>query len=511
MEYAERMMRLFDGYSEAHGTHGATSSNVAKGGKLEIKKTARTVRSPVTIEVWEQHLSGERPLGIIPVKENGTCVWACVDVDRYDIDLAELAGDLEDKGLPLVLCRTKSGGAHLFAFFVEPYQAEDVRQAMRALAATLGFGNCEIFPKQNQVLSEQGDLGNWLNMPYLSGNETERYAVGRDSRSLTLSAFLEKAEKSKTTLDKLVVSKKNPRAKREVDETLSDGPPCLEILTEHGFPEGTRNSGLFALAIFCKKKFGSKWKEMVEKYNYLFMKPPLNSEEVIMIIKNIEKKDYRYSCKDQPLASHCNSSLCRARKFGIGLSGAYPQISGLTKLDTEPPIWFLDIEERRVAIETRQLQNYKEFQHACMEQLTVFYMPMKNEEWATIVGDAMENVIILEAAPEMGVRGHFMELLEDFCMNRHRGETKEDLLLGKPWHDPETGRHYFKLTSLMQHLEREGFRAWGRNTVGKVVTEEIGGRHFFNLRGKGVNVVWVRDDFEDTPEVPLPPSQRDPI
>ncbi len=504
-------MRLFDGYSEAHGTHGATTSNVAKGGKLEIKKSAKTVRSPVTVEVWEQHLSGERPLGIIPVKEDGTCRWACIDVDRYDIDLAQLAGDLEDKGLPLVVCRTKSGGAHLYAFLAQAESAELVRQSMRALAASLGFGDCEIFPKQNQVLSEQGDLGNWLNMPYLGGNETERYAIRRDARSMTLSAFLEKAEASLATLDQLVVKKKSSRPKREIDETLSDGPPCLEILTDGGFPEGTRNTGLFALAIFCKKKFGSKWKEMVEKYNYQFMQPPLNSEEVIMIIKNIEKKDYRYSCKDQPLCSHCNASLCRSRKFGIGLSGAYPQISGLTKLDTEPPIWFLDIEEKRVALETRQLQNYKEFQHTCMEQLTVFYMPMKNEEWATIVGDAMENVIILEAAPEMGVRGHFMELLEDFCMNRHRGETKEDLLLGKPWHDAESGRHYFKLTSLMQHLEREGFRSWGRNTVGKVITEDIGGRHFFNVRSKGVNVVWVPDDFQETPEIPLPPLQRDPI
>ena len=502
---AERMMRLFDGYREAHGTHGATSTNSSKGGKQEIKKTARTVRSPVTAELWSKHLRGEQPLGIIPVKEDGTCVWSCIDVDRYDIDLADIARDLEERKLPLRVCRTKSGGAHIFLFLEAPEPAEEVRAAMRKLAATLGWGDCEIFPKQNKVLEEQGDLGNWLNMPYLSGDETERYGVKKTMAAYSLEEFLDKAEGMKMRLSNL----KPP--KKPVDETLGDGPPCLEILTSQGFPDGTRNNGLFALGIFCKKKFGSRWKEMMEKYNHSFMNPPLTSEEVMMVQKNLERKEYRYSCKDQPLCSHCNSSLCRTRKFGVGVSGAYPEISGLTKLDTDPPIWFLDIEEQRISLETRQLQNYREFQHSCMEQLTVYYMPMKNEEWAAIVGDAMENVIVLEAAPEMSVRGYFLELLEDFCIGRHRGENKEDIFLGKPWMDPEIGRHYFKLTALMDHLDKKGFKSWGRNTVGKTITEELGGRHFFNIRGKGINVVWVSDNFTDTPEIPLPASRRDPI
>lgn len=503
-------MRLFSGYPDAHGTHGATSQNSTKGGKQEIKKTARTVREPVTEELWDQHLSGERPLGIIPVTGSGTCFWACIDVDRYDIDLAEVSEMLEREKLPLTVCRTKSGGAHVYLFLDGEYQAESVRAAVRKIAASHGWGDCEIFPKQNRILEEQGDLGNWLNMPYLGGDKTERYAVKPTMAAYTLSEFLDRAEKLRVPLSALEKTSRR-KGSKPVDETLDDGPPCLEILSSQGFPEGTRNNGLFALGIFCKKKFGSKWREMLEKYNHQFMNPPLTSDEVLLIQKNIERKDYRYSCKEQPLCGHCNASLCRTRKFGVGLSGAYPQISGLTKLDTDPPLWFLDIEDTRISLETRQLQNYKEFQLACMEQLTIYYMPMKNDEWAAVLGDAMEGVITTEAAPEMSVRGHFMELLEDFCMSRHRGENREDLLLGKPWQDPDTDRHYFKLSYLMQHLERSGFRSWGRNTVGKVITEELGGRHFFNIKGKGVNVVWVPATFTQTPEIPLPASSRDPI
>jgi len=506
-ELARRMHRLFEGYSQAHGTHGDTSSNQMKGGKKEIKKTARTIRQAVTDDLWLQHLRGERPLGIIPIREDHTCLWLCIDVDRYDIDLAGTVKSLEEQKIPLVVCRSKSGGARVYLFLREPVQAEDARAVVKDLAASLGWGDCEIFPKQNQVLSEQGDLGNWLNMPYLGGDETDRYAVKKTMAAYGLEEFLDYAESMRVTLEQIKPAKKV----KKQDETLDDGPPCLQHLTNVGFPGGVRNSGLFNLGVFCQKKFGEKWKEMLEKYNFLYMKPPLPSEEVLMIIKNLEKKEYRYACKDQPLCSYCNSSLCRTRKFGVGGGGMFPEVSGLSKLETDPPLWFLDIEDQRVVLETRQLQNYRDFQLVCMEQLTVYYMPMKNDEWASMIGDAMKNAIIIEAAPEMSTRGHFMELLEDFCMSRHRGENKEDIILGKPWQDPESGRHYFKLSALMQFLEKQGFKQWGRNTVGKTVTEELGGRHFFNLRGKGVNVVWVQQDFQLDPQVPLPKSKPEPI
>lgn len=502
-------MALFEGYADAHGTHGATRENSSKGGKLEIKKTARTVREPVTELLWEQHLSGDRPLGIIPIRSDGMCLWACVDVDRYDIDHAEVAQELERRRLPLLVCRTKSGGAHVYLFLAEPTPAEEVRSAVKRLASLLGWGDCEIFPKQTQILADQGDLANWLNMPYLGGNETERYAVRSDGTTHTLSSFLTTAEASRVKIEQLKFVKP-PREKRDKVD-LEDGPPCLEILSESGFPDGTRNNGLFALGVFCKKKYGSRWKEKLEEYNHRFMKPPLTSEEVQNIVKNLDKKEYRYTCKDQPLCSHCDSMLCRTRKFGVGSSGSYPELSGLSKLETDPPLWFVDIEERRVVLETDQLLNYREFQKVCAEVLTVYYMPMKGETWASIVSDAMENAIIIDAAPEMSVRGHFMELLEEFCTNKHRGERKEDLLLGRPWLDQDTDRYYFTLSSLMEFLEKKGFRSWGRNTVGNVIEKQLGGRHFFNLNGKGKNVVYVRNEFVPVPEIPLPDSQRDPI
>lgn len=503
---AERMMSIFSGYSGAHGTHGGTERSTTKGGKLEIKKSARTVREPVTVELWGKHLRGERPIGIIPVREDSSCVWGCIDVDRYDINHAETVKKLRLAKMPLVLCRSKSGGAHVFLFLSRPATAEIVRGMLKQIAASMGWGDCEIFPKQNQILTDRGDLGSWLNMPYFGGDKTDRYAVKETLAAYSLREFLDHAERSRVDPDDVPLPDHQ-------DESLDDGPPCLQHLTAVGFPEGTRNNGLFALGIFCRKKYGERWEEMLEKYNRDYMKPPLNHEEVASVVKSLKKKDYSYSCKEQPICSYCNVTLCKTRKFGVGGGGgAYPVISGVSKLDAgEDTLWFVDIEDERIELTTRQLQNYKEFQTVCMNALTVYFMPMKAETWAAMVNEAMANAVIIEAEPEQTAVGHFMELLEEFCTNRHRGERKEDILLGKPWMDEEAGRHYFRLRDLMEFLDRGGFRRWGRNTVGERV-KELGGPQFFNIRGKGVNTLWIpAGSVSGTPLTATPTPRKEPI
>jgi hypothetical protein len=498
-------MTLFEGFAGAHGTHGTQSQNAVKGGKMEIKKTARTVREPVTLELWQAHLDGALPLGIIPIREDGTCLWGCIDVDQYDINLGAVVMDLKRRELPMVVCRTKSGGAHAFLFLREPAPAELLRAKLRQISASMGWGESEIFPKQNQILSDRGDLGNWLNMPYLDAKSTVRYGVKESGSGMTLSEFLVYAEERRVTLGGV----SDPQ--KPEDESLDDGPPCLQHLASVGFPEGTRNNGLFGLGTFCKKKYGSRWKEMLEAYNRSYMEPPLPAEEVQRTIQSLEKKEYNYRCKDQPLVSYCNSTLCKMRKFGVGGAGKYPTISGMSKLDAgTDTLWFLDIEDQRIELTTRQLQNYREFQTVCMDVLTVFFLPMKSETWASMVSEAMANATIIEASPEITALGHFMELLDDFCMNSHRGKVQDDLLLGKPWQDEKTGHHYFRLKDLMEFLERRKFDRWGRNVVGRRL-EDIGGKTFFNVKGKGVNVYFVPDTFQKAGPADLPKSREVPV
>lgn len=89
MTTADRMMALFLGHGVAHGTHGEPTND---GRKWQIKQSARKLRQPVTVEIWGQRLAGERPLGIILIREDGTCLWGSIDVDVYDDDHAATAG-----------------------------------------------------------------------------------------------------------------------------------------------------------------------------------------------------------------------------------------------------------------------------------------------------------------------------------------------------------------------------------------------------------------------------------
>ena len=39
------------------------------------------------------------------------------------------------------------------------------------------------------------------------------------------------------------------------------------------------------------------------------------------MIKQLEKKDYNYTCKATPMCDHCNSGLCKTQPFGVGDEG----------------------------------------------------------------------------------------------------------------------------------------------------------------------------------------------
>lgn len=510
-------MDLFQGFRGAHGTHGAVTRK-ADGPKLEIKKSASTVRRPVTEELWQQHIDGKYPLGIITINEEEQCWWGGIDVDRYDINHAEIVQQIEKAKLPMVLIRSKSGGAHILMFLSAPVSAGAMMAVLRDIAASLGFGDCEIYPKQAQVLASKGDLGNWLNMPYLGGDKSDRVAIKKTGASMTLDEFLSHAERlrlSPEEFEKLGSRRKTPAPRKGSTRgqgEFGDGPPCLEHITGKGFPEGTRNIGLFNIGVACRKKYGDDWKEKLEEFNRRFLSPPLPADEVLSIVRSLDKKEYNYTCDQNPLASHCNLGMCRTRKFGVGDAGDYPNISSLSVLDTQPALWFLDVEDQRIELTTEQLQSYRSFHMACMERLHKCYRSLKQDTWLAMLAAAMSNATVIEAPPDVGLHGQFLELLEEFLTNRQRGERQEDILGGRPWEDEARGRHYFRLSDFMKHVQREGIRDWKRNWVTQRIHDLGGDREFFNIKGKGVNVWWVPSSaVSGVPEIEPPHVRKDPI
>lgn len=497
---AARLMALFAGHSGAHGTHGEPKQDPGEV-KWAIKSSARTLREPVTLALWESHLEGKRPLGIICIREDSQCCWGSVDVDEYAGDHKALVKKVYDTGLPLVPCRSKSGGLHLFLFLLEPAPAAALQSVLRDVAAQLGLSGSEIFPKQTQILAERGDLGNWMVMPYFGstygGKIQEQVGLKKTGQPMTIEEFLDNAEKTRVGPDAIATLGKARKrnGKEDGPADFSDGPPCLQNLAVSGV-DNNRNNALFHMGVYFRQAVPRGWKKAVEEANTLHMKPALDAGEVAGVIRSLEKKDYEYTCKLEPMCSHCDSILCRSRRYGVGLDGDLPLISGLSRLDADPPIWFVDVMGRRLEVTTEQLQKYDLFHRACMEGLSHCFQSVKQSDWYKIVQEAMANVTVVEAPPEVSFAGAFYERLEEFLTGRQKADTVEDLFTGRPWQDDERGRHYFRLRDLERYLKREDVRdvrggALGRNKLARLLSNIGGECELMRIKHRGLRVWWV--------------------
>ena len=158
---------------------------------------------------------------------------------------------------------------------------------------------------------------------------------------------------------------------------------------------------MFSLGIYLKKAFPEAWQDKLLEYNQKYFDPPLGIQELGIIQKQLEKKDYKYKCKDDPIKSFCNTSLCRQREHGIGGDGpGSPKLTSLSKYASEPPLWFLDVNGKRVELETESLFNQMFFQRACMERLNVLPPSLKKADWEMLVNDLLSEMVELEQITE---------------------------------------------------------------------------------------------------------------
>lgn len=493
MSDSTRFAQLFAGYPGAFGTYSSTQRNDKKGGKLEIKHSAKTVAEEITLSHWEEHLEGKTPLGIIPINEKSMCRWACIDYDSYDLNHADLVARIEEKNFPLIVCRSKSGGAHMFVFFKDWEPAADVITTMRNISAQLGVGNAEIFPKQSQVLWERGDFGSWLNLPYFG--DGQRYAVRGTGLAMSLKEFLNVAERMQVALSDIEISTEIDVDPEDNDQTMRDGPPCLQFLVRNGIKEGHRNKTLTNLAVFAKKKYSNDWQNVVVDMNSRYVNPPLDNEEVQRVIKSIDKKDYKYACKDTPLCDHCVSRVCITRRFGVGDENSYPIISGLSVLNTDPRLWFLDVADQRIDMDTETLMNYRKFHQVCVERLFVVYPLLKQDTWNQIIREVMNSVVVIDVPDEVSIKGVFKELLTEFCQDMVGTSGKGDILRGRVWLDDDTLLYHFRLQDLTKFLERRGFKGYTRPKMVTVIREFGGDKSFVSINSVKCNV-WTLPPLE---------------
>lgn len=501
----ERFRRLFRGRESCYGQYLVLEDG---------DKRAWTVSSPVGDEQWAGHLSGEGPfLGMVPITLDNTCYFGAIDVDDDGVDLEDLDERVQKHGLPLVVCRSKSGGAHLYLFLKDPAPAKLVFTRLTEWASVLGHDRnadgraIEIFPKQTRL--KDAENGNWINLPYFSSDKTNRYAV-RDGQHLSLAGFLDLAESkriSSVALSGVVVTGANP---------FLEGPPCLQTLHQLGLPAGARNQGLYNIGCFFKLAFPEDWQEQLSKYNSESGKidPPVGDKELSDLIKSLEKREYIYKCSELPIAPHCKKTECKKRKFGIrGFASKkahdnFPELGNLTKILTDPPQWQLDVNGHTIDLNTDDLMSLLKFRKTCLEKLTIIVPMIKSNEWDEKIRDLLEEHVVQEAPEDAGVMGQFKSLVEEFLAMRDKSDSREDLLRGLPVVDSERGLVYFRSGDLLSFLERRKFREYQMAKIYTALRGIGAGHQQLKIAGACVQV-WhlpVPQD-QQTEEFSLPVDQ----
>ena len=219
-EDAERMAVLFAGNEVEHVHYSDPEPERHGRNGVKFRPSYKTVPGAVTVEHWQQHLAGDHPLGIIPIREGNLCLFGSADLDEYsDENPLQVIQKIESAELPLVPTRSKSGGLHLNLFVREWTPAADLQVVLKGLAAQLGLDlkKVEIFPKQTELKSD-GSGGNCITVPYAGTTFNEKMCnqagLKKSGAEMTLREFLNYAEERRVGPEEFAERVKEARSRK---------------------------------------------------------------------------------------------------------------------------------------------------------------------------------------------------------------------------------------------------------------------------------------------------------
>lgn len=494
-------------------------------GTWDVKRgidPARTHVGSPTESDYSRHLLGKVGLGIVPIRKDNSCRFGAIDIDVHDISHKMLFEQVERLKLPLTVCRSKSGGAHLYVFALEPgISASRIRSILGEWSRRLGYGTSEIFPKQ--IMMSDDNKGNWINLPYFEGERSLRYAVGPGGKPRTFDEFLEHVVMwDGSQIKDVHVPEIEPAVKPEdvIFKIFNQGPPCVEAMIEKGIAEGARNIFLFNCAISAKRADPLTWKEALIKVNAEKVKPPLSKDELASVIRSVDGKNYSVRCSEAALEPFCKFQLCQQRPYGVQyrLEADARQydaatIRKLRKLNTDPPRFKLEVAAHDVELNTEEFLSYSKLRHRIIELLSIVLPPMKQERWELQLKDLLDQREDFEAPEEASQSGLIWQRCIEYLSRYRRAKTKEDLLKELPWMD--TGYVYFRFSGMSRYLSQ--FRMESHPEMIYERLKKEGGNHkTIRVKGK-VMAVWcipveaLREQTEDFTPATMPKKVENEI
>ena len=193
------------------------------------------------------------------------------------------------------------------------------------------------------------------------------------------------------------------------------------------------------------------------------------------------------------------------RKYGVGSAGISNDLSSLTKIDGDPPIWILNVDELRVELSTQGLISQQQFQKDCVSQINKFPVTVSQRAWQTRIQTLLDNLTIVEVPPDATLSGEFEYLLNSFCTERAKGVEKEDVLQGiSVWYQD---RVYFQVKDLRKHLSANDFTHYTSNKITLRLQDTKAEKTYWRVKGKGVHVWSLPTNFfndEETKDEDIP-------
>ena len=507
MDDRKKFIEIFSGLERAYGQTQSRSKN--ESGKLEAKSWIE--KEQLTEQKWIDHLDGKEPsLGIIPIKDDNTCTWGAIDIDTYDgFDHKKLIKTIIEKKLSLVVCKSKSGGAHIFLFVKESCSAKDMQIKLTEIAAWIGHGDSEVFPKQIELNSK--GTGNFLNLPYNHPEYPTRYALNDNGDALdTLYSFIEYYEtKVVDKITDVVIDK--PVTKKSNDD-FKNAPPCLVTLASQGFAEGSRNMAMFQLGVYLRQRFPEQLETKLDYYNTKYFSPPLPSREVLTILKQVEDKKYFYRCEDPTFKSVCEKIRCQTMKFGIGNS-ASNDITSLKKWVSDNPMYEVTHNGKVIILSLDQLANHGEYRKATIAQANESPRPIAPAIWADVVDGLLKNMgegDYIHLPGEVTAKGQFLDQLKIFLENNGGAKDRQDVLQGMVYeHEkylffkPQSFRDFLKMkrfTKMSDSHQYKIFSEFGGNTAKLRVNNKA--EHCWKVASTIVDAEYKLKDKDFTEEDP---------
>jgi hypothetical protein len=157
-----------------------------------------------------------------------------------------------------------------------------------------------------------------------------------------------------------------------------------------------------------------------------------------------------------------------------------------------------------VETNTEGVHNQAVFQKACIRQLNMYPPTVNNRAWQTRMQNLLDNVVIVQVAPDATSEGEFFDHLTQFCTQRAKGNAYEDLASGiSVWLKDGI---YFLLKDLKKHLQANDFKEFTGPKM-SLVLKKLGGEEcVVSVLGKPVNAWRLPADLfgSENQEKPLP-------